>query len=154
MQQCRTTKGLGLPMVEEVFTNERVPNVFLRWHDHDFNYKCTADKACRFNNNAYCQNAAHKQTKLLGPDLTAFKIILQRYSFSFYNSAYSYVLRLGAPCRIAACAAKSSAILSGIGNGYMEAIAETSPMSLTRGNPVESLLLCLRWHCLPNQQAQ
>ena len=49
----------------------------------------------------------------------------------FDNSAYWHVLRFGGSFHIAACAANSSAILSDIGNGYMEAIAATLPISLT-----------------------
>ena len=70
----------------------------------------------------------------------------------FDNSAYWHVLRFGGSFHIAACAANSSAILSDIGNGYMEAVAATLPISLTWGNPVNSQLLCFRWHCLPNLQ--
>ena len=73
-------------------------------------------------------------------------------SIAVLHSAYWHVLRCGDSIHIAACAANWSAILSDIGNGYMEAIAPPLPVSFTWGNPVKSQIPRFRWHCLPNQQ--
>ena len=81
MQQCRETKGIGLPMVVECFTNEHVPH-----------FSCAGMITLPITNVQRAKNvglsttpivrAQHVTEQLLGPDLTAFQMLIQRYSFS------------------------------------------------------------------------